>query len=345
MPMDLSTLNPAQREAITHGVGPLMIIAGAGTGKTKVITQRIAWLVEQGLARPQEIVALTFTEKAANEMNERLEKLIAHQALAVTTTTFHGFCQQIIGRYGLEIGVSPGAPLLNEVQLWLLLHENFVRLKLKYYQPHGNPTKFLRALIKHILRAKDENISVAQYREYAESLRLNLDVAEITPAHDEAARVNELAEAYATYQQILAERGLMDFGDLLLYANQLVRERPRVRLRLQEQYKYIVVDEFQDTNMAQYDLARQILEPAKNITVVGDDDQAIYKFRGASVDNILQFRAHFPERHEVFLTTNYRSCQEILDAAYTLIQFNNPHRLECDASGVSPGAKKLIAVR
>lgn len=338
--MDLSLLNEAQKKAVTHRTGPLMIIAGAGTGKTNVITNRIAWLIEQGLAKPSEIVALTFTEKAAHEMIDRLERLVGHHAIEVGASTFHGFCQQLIARYGLEIGVTPGAPLLSEVELWLLMNREFERFNfLKYYRPHGNPTKFLRSLIKHILRAKDENISVAQYRAFAENFKLNADSDVVLG--EEAAQWDELAESYAMYQKIMQERGVMDFGDLMLYANQLVTERASVRARLQARYKYIVVDEFQDTNMAQYDLVRALLGPEQNITVVGDDDQAIYKFRGASVDNILQFRSHFPSREEVFLTENYRSHQEILDAAYTLIQHNNPNRLEMD----SPGAKKLHAAK
>ena len=344
--MDLTYLNAEQQKAVTHAGGPLMIIAGAGTGKTNVITNRIAWLIEQKLARPSEIVALTFTEKSAHEMTDRLERLIGHRAIEVTASTFHGFCQQLIARYGLEIGVTPNAPLLSEVELWLLMHREFERFSfLKYFRPHGNPTKFLRALIKHILRAKDENISVEQYRAFAENFRLNLDGADVVGS-DDAARWNELAESYATYQTIMHERGVMDFGDLMLEANRLVAERPSVRARLHARYKYIVVDEFQDTNMAQYDLVRALLGPEQNITVVGDDDQAIYKFRGASVDNILQFRSHFPARTEVFLTENYRSHQEILDAAYGLIQYNNPHRLEVDAAtGESSGAKKLRAFK
>ncbi len=344
--MDTSALNENQKKAVMHGAGPLMIIAGAGTGKTNVITHRIAWLIEQKLARPSEIIALTFTEKAAHEMTDRLERLIGHQAIEVTASTFHGFCQQLIARYGLEIGVTPGAPLLSEVELWLLMNREFERFSfLKYYRPHGNPTKFLRALIKHILRAKDENISVDQYRAFAENFRLNLDGADVV-AGDDATRWDELAESYATYQTIMRECGVMDFGDLMLEANRLVAERPSVRARVQARYKYIVVDEFQDTNMAQYDLVRALLGPEQNITVVGDDDQAIYKFRGASVDNILQFRNHFPARTEVFLTENYRSHQEILDAAYGLIQFNNPNRLEVDAAtGESSGAKKLRAFK
>lgn len=337
-------LNPSQKKAVEHASGPLMIIAGAGTGKTNVITQRIAWIIEQKLAKPNEIVALTFTEKAAHEMSERLEKIIEHRAIEVQCSTFHGFCQQIISRYGLEIGVTPGAPLLSEVQLWLLMNREFEKFKLDYYKPRGNPTKFLRSLIRHILRAKDENISVERYREFAEKLRLDTGSVD-GPDGEDARRYIELAEAYATYQEIMLGRGVMDFGDLMLYANKLVAERPSVRARLQQRIKYIVVDEFQDTNMAQYDLVRALLGPEQNITVVGDDDQAIYKFRGASVDNILQFRTHYPARTEVFLTENYRSRQEILDVAYTLIQCNNPYRLEVDEAGVSTGAKKLTAFK
>ena len=337
--MDVTSLNENQLKAVTHGEGPLMIIAGAGTGKTNVITHRIAWLIEQRHARPSEIVALTFTEKAAAEMSDRLERLVGHHAIEVTTATFHGFAQQLIHRYGLEIGVTPGAPLLTDVELWLLMNREFDRFGfLKYYRPHGNPTKFLRALITHIQRAKDENISVEQYREFAQSAALNTDRVD-GPQSDDAERWNELAESYATYQTIMLEKGLMDFGDLMLYANKLVQTRPSVRARLQQRYKYIVVDEFQDTNMAQYDLVRALLGAEQNITMVGDDDQSIYKFRGASVDNILQFRSHFPTRTEVFLTENYRSQQEILDAAYTMIQHNNPERLETN------GEKKLHAAR
>lgn len=337
--MDLSPLNPEQLKAVTHPKGPLMIIAGAGTGKTNVITNRIAWLIEQKLAKPSEIVALTFTEKAANEMSERLERLVGHHAIEVGAATFHGFAQQIINRYGLEIGVTPGAPLLSEVEIWLLINREFERFDfLKYYKPHGNPTKFLRTMIKHIQRAKDENISVEQYREFAQNIALDSGSVD-GPQSDEAQRWNELAESYAMYQKIMLEKGCMDFGDLMLYANKLVKDRPGVRARLQQRYKYIVVDEFQDTNMAQYDLVRALLGPEQNITVVGDDDQAIYKFRGASVDNILQFRTHYPDRTEVFLTENYRSRQEILDAAYCMIQFNNPYRLEKD------GEKKLHAAK
>jgi DNA helicase-2/ATP-dependent DNA helicase PcrA len=339
--MNLDELNENQRKAVTHATGPLMIIAGAGTGKTNVITNRIAWLIEQKLAKPSEIVALTFTEKAAHELTERLERLVGHHAIDVNASTFHGFCQQLISQYGLEIGVTPGAPLLSEVEIWLLMHRNFSKFSfLKYFKPHGNPTKFLRDMIKHIMRAKDENISVEQYLDFAQKFSAEADPGDPIAA-EEAIRWTELAQSYEVYQKIMLDRGVMDFGDLMLYANQLVTQRASVRKRLQDRFKYIVVDEFQDTNMAQYDLVRALLGPDENITVVGDDDQAIYKFRGASVDNILQFRSHYPNRTEVFLTENYRSKQEILDAAYTLIQHNNPNRLEA----ATPGAKKLHAAK
>ena len=339
--MNLDELNENQRKAVTHTTGPLMIIAGAGTGKTNVITNRIAWLIEQKLAKSSEIVALTFTEKAAHELTERLERLVGHHAIEVNASTFHGFCQQLISQYGLEIGVTPGAPLLSEVEIWLLMHRNFSKFSfLKYFKPHGNPTKFLRDMIKHIMRAKDENISVQQYLDFAQKFSAEADLNDPI-ATEEAIRWTELAQSYEVYQKIMLDRGVMDFGDLMLYANQLVTQRASVRKRLQDRFKYIVVDEFQDTNMAQYDLVRALLGPDENITVVGDDDQAIYKFRGASVDNILQFRSHYPNRTEVFLTENYRSKQEILDAAYTLIQHNNPNRLEA----ATPGAKKLHAAK
>ncbi len=326
----LSNLNPAQIKAVTHREGPLMIVAGAGTGKTTVITRRIAWLIEQGLAKPEEILALTFTDKASGEMEERVDLLLPYGYVDLQISTFHAFCERLLRDHGVHIGLSPDFELVTELDAWLLARQQFDRFELDYYRPLGNPTKYLKSLLQHFSRAKDAAITPDTYLAFADGKKADTDL-EIY--HE------ELARAYHTYQQILLERDSLDFGDLILYTLQLLRDRPKVLARIQKQYPFILVDEFQDTNHAQYELVRLIAGEKQNLTVVGDDDQAIYKFRGASIENILRFQTDYPTATQVVLTHNYRSTQSILDHAYTFIQKNNPNRLEIKANL----SKKLLA--
>ncbi len=339
----LADLNDEQRRAVTHESGPLLIIAGAGTGKTTVITRRIAWLIETGRAKPEEILALTFTDKAAGEMIERVDRLLPMGYVDLWISTFHAFCQRILEAHGLDIGLPHEFRLLGETDAYLLVRKNFQRFALNYYRPLGNPTKFIHALLKHFSRAKDETIGPAEYLDYAKNLALDKDNAAFDA--EDASRQRELADAYHAYQQLLVDHGCLDLGDLHLFAIELLRKRKRILEEYRNRFKYVVVDEFQDTNWAQYELIKMLVGKGGNIVVVGDDDQSIYKFRGASISNILQFKNDFPSSKEVVLARNYRSRQNILDLSYRFIQLNNPNRLEAklataDGKGIT---KKLAA--
>ncbi len=317
-------LNENQLKAVTHGAGPLLIVAGAGTGKTMALTRRYAHLLEAPVTTDN-ILALTFTEKAAGEMEDRILQLLPNGTYDFWISTFHGFCQRILEKYGLEIGLPTQFKILNETDAWLLLKRHLEELPLDYYRPLGNPVKFLAELLKHFSRAKDEGVTPEKYLEFAENAALDGDSEFVT---GERKRLKELADCFFAYRRILSEEGALDFGDLITETLRLLHERPRVLKELRNQFKYVLVDEFQDTNWAQYDLIKLLAGPANNLTVVGDDDQSIYKFRGASLANILQFRDDFPDAATVMLTQNYRSHQEILDTAYRTITQNNPNRLE-----------------
>jgi len=327
--MDLSKLNKNQLKAVTHDKGPVILVAGAGTGKTTVITNRIAWLIENKLAKPDEIVALTFTDKASTEMEERVDKLLPLGYVDLWVQTFHAFADRILNLHGLDIGLPIDYKVLDQTSAWMLVRENLDKFALDYYRPLGNPTRFIHALINHFSRCKDETVYPEDYLKYAEGLKLDNDQTGDREAFEqEITRLNELAGAYHTYQQLLLENNALDFGDLMNYCHKLFKERPKILQIYREQFKYILVDEFQDTNWAQYELVKMLVGADHNIMVVGDDDQAIYKFRGASVSNILAFKKDFPTAKEIYLTDNYRSGQAILDKAYEFIQLNNPDRLE-----------------
>jgi DNA helicase-2/ATP-dependent DNA helicase PcrA len=336
---DLAGLNAAQLEVVQHSTGPLLVVAGAGTGKTMAITRRIAWLINSGQCAPEEMLALTFTDKAAQEMTERIEQRLPLGYPDLWVSTFHAFCQRVLQEHALEIGLPGDFRLLTETDAYLLVRKNLDRFDLDYYRPLGNPNKFIRALLKHFSRAKDEAVRPADYLQYAEELALDADQAESGQA--ENSRQQELAKAYATYQQLLLDNGCLDLGDLNLYVLDLFADRPAILDRYRQQFKQVVVDEFQDTNWSQYQLIKLLVPPTGNLTVVGDDDQSIYKFRGASISNILQFKHDFPDTREVVLTDNYRSRQGILDAAHGFIQLNNPNRLEAKLQL----CKRLTAVR
>ncbi len=363
-------LNNEQAAAVNHKEGPLLIVAGAGTGKTKVITERIAKIVSEGWAKSDEILALTFTDKAAGEMVERVDRILPLGYFDLEISTFHSFCDGILKESGLDIGLPTNYKLLSEFEQYSLMKRNLERFDLDYYRPLGNPTKFIRDLLSHFSRAKDEDITPLEYLKYADELKQNLDgmlsggkgkkKASITPdfflnaegdfdqgvAEQEVKRIEEVANAYHVYQNLLLEKGALDFGDLINYCLKLFRERPNILEKYRAKYKYILVDEFQDTNWAQYELVKLLAAPQNNITVVGDDDQSIYRFRGAAMANILEFKKDYPDCRQVFLVENYRSCQEILDLSYEFIKLNNPNRLEeqlkDDGDGLSKKLKSNI---
>jgi len=346
----LDQLNKEQKEAVTHQHGPLLIIAGAGTGKTTVITRRIAWLILSGLAASDEILAVTFTDKAAGEMEERVDKLLPYGYLDLWISTFHSFCERILHDHAIEVGLPDNFKLLNQIDQAMLIRENLDRFDLDYYKPLGNPTRFIQSLVKHFSRCKDEIVSPEDYFKLVEKKELSQDSALSNGLmKEEILRLKEIARAYHTYQQLLLENNALDFGDLINYTLKLFRERPLILEKYRQKFKYILVDEFQDTNYAQYELIKLLSQPNNNLTVCFDDDQSIYKFRGASVSNVLQFNKDFPQSKKVCLIKNYRSYQNILDLAYNFIQLNNPNRLEWQLTNsslkekISNFSKRLIA--
>lgn len=337
-------LNASQKRAVLHSKGPLLIVAGAGTGKTTVIVEKISYLINKQHCQPNEILALTFTEKAATEMEERVDKALPlGQTADLWIATFHGFAERLLREHGLDIGLTTDFKLLDETAAWVLARNNLDKFNLDYYQPLGNPSKFIKALLKHFSKCKDEMLKPQDYLEYAETYRLDNDLRKNEEAALEARRLDEIANAYHVYQQLMLDNNYLDFGDLINYAYELFVKRPKILKKYQEQFKYVLLDEFQDTNYAQYQMVKMLASPRNNITVVGDDDQSIYKFRGASISNILEFKADYPKAEEIFLTLNYRSKQNILDLSYHFIQLNNPNRLEIKLKAEKKLSKELKA--
>src|SRR5580765_3908670 len=331
----LGGLNPEQLRAVTHGDGPLLVVAGAGTGKTQVITRRIAWLIATRRAKPSEILALTFTEKAAAEMQLRVDQLVPYGYTDAAIGTFHAFGDRIIREYALELGLPTDVRVLTRPEVVIFLREHLFAFDLDAYRPLGDPTRFLGALATLFSRCKDEDIAPAAYIAHAESLAsASVAAPDDDGLAEEARRQGELARAYARYQELLGENGFIDFGDQVSLALRLVRGSAAARAELQARFRYVLVDEFQDTNRAQSELVSILAEPHRNITVVGDDDQSIYKFRGAAISNILGFRDRYRAARTVVLRRNYRSLSPILDASYRLVRFNDPDRLEVRA-GIS----------
>src|SRR3990167_3447976 len=332
------SLNSQQIKAIRHLGGPLLIIAGAGTGKTTVITERIKYLILKKNILPSQILALTFTDKASAEMEERVDVIMPYGYTQMWISTFHAFCDRILRSDSHAIGLDPGYKLISESESVLLLRKNIFDLGLKFFRHLGNPTKFLDALLTHFSRLKDEDISPKEYLLWVQS-QISKIKSQKDGRKDEINQYSELANAYRKYEELKIKEGVMDFSDLVSNALFLFRERKNILKKYQSQFKFILVDEFQDTNYAQNELAIALSGDDKNITVVADDDQSIYRFRGAAVSNVLQFKKNFPDAKIVTLNDNYRSIQPILDAAYRLIQNNNPNRLEI-VEGID---KKLIS--
>lgn len=320
-------LNPSQSQAVHHQSGPLLIVAGAGTGKTTVITERIKHLIVDEKIDPLRIFAATFTQKAAEEMLSRLDVVMPLGYQEPWLGTFHALADKLLKTEGLEIGLNPTYKIMTTTDQWLFLKEHLSDLPLTYYKPLGNPNRFISAIIKFFSRLSDEDVQPVEFNAFVtkqhhsgpnESPEIDLE------------RLQELAFAYQTYEQLKRDASVMDFGDLISNTLKLLRERPHILRQYQQHFSHILVDEFQDTNYAQYQLIK-LLAPENNnpnLIVVGDDDQSIYKFRGASIANILEFKQDYPQAKTVVLTKNYRSSQPILDAAYKVITNNNPERLE-----------------
>src|SRR5687768_6410989 len=281
----LDGLNAEQKRAVTHGDGPLLVVAGAGTGKTQVITRRIAWLIATRRARPSEILALTFTEKAAAEMQARVDQLVPYGYTDASIGTFHAFGDRVIREYALELGLPTDVRVLTRPEVVIFLREHLFEFNLDQYRPLGDPTRFLGALATLFSRCKDEDISPARYlahadrvaREAATAIDLMAErgTAATDSEHDAAdgqaevaRRQVELARAYSRYDELLHRAGFIDFGDQVAIALRLLRESPAARDLLQRRFRYVLVDEFQDTNRAQAELVTLLADRHRNVTVV-----------------------------------------------------------------------------
>ncbi len=292
----LAGLNPQQTQAVTASPGPTLILAGPGSGKTRVLTQRIAYLVQQGTP-PFRIMAVTFTNKAAREMRERVEKLLGGGLGGLTIGTFHAICARFLRREADHVGVTRDFVIFDDSDQLAVVKQAMDRLKLdeKQYRP--------QALLGAISKAKNELITPAEYR-------AQTYFAEI------AGRV------YTEYQKLLRENNAFDFDDLLMQVVLLFREHPDVLARYHQNYDHVLVDEFQDTNTAQYALLKLLTATKRNLYVVGDPDQSVYRWRGADYRNVRRFQDDHPDAITILLEQNYRSTQLILDAAMGVIDKN-----------------------
>ena len=320
----LKGLNPQQRAATLHVDGPLLVVAGAGTGKTQVITRRIARLIEQGKAAPTEVLALTFTEKAAREMADRLYELIGWQSFSVPVMTFNAFGAQLLAQYSFHIGRSIKGGLINDTQKALLLKQRLEGYDFNYYGPQADWYEFAVMGVNYIGRLQNAGVTPAAYRAYVD--RLVQDPGELSAA--DVAEQQDLCGMYEAYEQAKVETATFDYYDQLAVPLAILTSHPNIAERVRRQYHHVLVDEYQDTSPVQDALLRRIVVPGGNVFAVGDDDQAIYGFRGADIANILDFTEHFKVQAPLALVQNYRSGQPILDAAYRLIRHNDPERLE-----------------
>ena len=330
MPDLLDGLNANQRAVVTHPGGPLLVVAGAGTGKTRTLTRRFAWLVDQGTPAGC-ILALTFSSPAAAEMRERLETLLDAPYEELNVSTFHAFCLKLLRDEALEACVDPFLSPVTPADRLALLLERIDDLSLRHHEIRGNPAPLLASFVSRIDRLKDELVSADELRAWAGALPESTDAER---AH--ANREREFARLYADHDRLLAERGALDFGDLIVRAFKLLHERPHVRERTARRFRHVLVDEYQDTNFAQGMLLRLLVEEHGNVTVVGDDDQAIYRFRGASQKNLLEFERELPEVTTIKLERNFRSGRRILDAA-TAVVAPIEARVEKELTGASGG--------
>jgi len=299
----LASLNPVQREAVTHPGGPLLIVAGAGSGKTRVLTSRVGWLIKEQGVSPFEILAITFTNKAADEMKGRVAALVGPVARKMWVSTFHSACVRILRRDGHHLGYSSSFTIYDQADAERLT--GYVLRDLNV-DPKRFPPRSVHATIS---AAKNDLVSVDAYADRARG-----------PFE------KRIAETYREYQRRLVDANAMDFDDLLVRAVDLLRAHPHVLEYYQDRFAHVLVDEFQDSNGAQNELVVQLARKHRNICVVGDSDQSVYRFRGADIRNILEFETQFADATVVVLEQNYRSTSTILDAANAVIANNAMRR-------------------
>src|SRR5438128_3836389 len=289
----LARLNPPQQEAVTHGEGPLLICAGAGSGKTRVLTARIAYLIASHRVWPDRLLAVTFTNKAAREMRGRVEALVGEAAQKMWVGTFHWTAVRILRREAQRIGIIPSFVIFDEDDTRAALRRVLDELRL---DPKRYP---IGSLSNAISQAKSE-------------LKRPADIPNRSYQDEVLRRV------YDSYQEVLRRSGGLDFDDLLMKLAELFSTDAEALAKWRDRFRHVLVDEYQDTNRAQYMLVNQLASEHRNVAVVGDDDQSIYRFRGADIRNILDFRKDYPDAHVVHLEQNYRSSQASLDAAHSV---------------------------
>ncbi len=294
------TLNPKQKEAVLHTDGPLLILAGAGSGKTRVLTHRIAYLIDECGVNPWNIMAITFTNKAAGEMRERVDNLVGFGAESIWVSTFHSSCVRILRRHIESLGYTTSFSIYDSDDQKTLMRQVFKAMDIDTKQFKE------RAVLAAISSAKDKLITPEEFL-----LNAGADFRE-----------KKTGEIYKEYQKQLKKNNALDFDDLIVKTVELFQNNPQVLDYYQERFRYIMVDEYQDTNMAQFKLVSLLASKYRNLCVVGDDDQSIYRFRGADIQNILSFENTFPGTKVIKLEQNYRSTQNILDAANGVIRHN-----------------------
>jgi len=312
----LAGLNDPQRQAVRHGEGPLLVLAGAGSGKTRVLTHRIAYLLATGAARPGEILAITFTNKAASEMRERVEKLVGRSARAMWVTTFHSACARMLRADAERLGYSRSFTIYDESDSLRMLKRCMTELGI---DPKRYPPRAIRAQISG---AKNKLVDAAAYAQAQGSV------------FEETA-----ADVYERYEKRMLAANAMDFDDLLVRTVNVLELSKEARERWRRTFRHILVDEYQDTNHAQYRLLQLLSAEHGNLMVVGDEDQSVYGFRHADIRNILDFEKDFPEAEEIKLEQNYRSTQTILSAANAVVERNRerrPKQLWTEIAGGEP---------
>ena len=307
--INLDILNPPQKEAVLQTDGPVLVLAGAGSGKTRVLTYRLAYILDTGLAGPLNILAMTFTNKAAGEMKDRIAKLLENNTelqnnnvsvnSLVWMGTFHSICVKILRIHGELVGLSRNFVIYDSTDQKAAVKEAMKRLNIAIKDFNPN------AIHSYISSAKNELISPSKYGEYAQGYFQKV-----------------VAQIYPVYQAVLKENNAVDFDDLLSHTVSLFLDNKEVLEKFQKQFKYILVDEYQDTNHVQYMLVKMLAHHYRNLCCVGDDDQSIYAFRGATIKNILNFEKDYPEATVIKLEQNYRSTQKILDASHFVISKN-----------------------
>ena len=315
----LARLNPPQQEAVTHGDGPLLIFAGAGSGKTRVLTARIAYLIASHRVWPDRLLAVTFTNKAAREMRGRVEGLVGPQAEKMWVGTFHATAVKILRREAQRLSI---------VSSFVIFDEDDTRAALK------------RVLEE--LRLDPKRYPIGSFSHSISQAKNELKRPEDIPNRSYADEV--LRRVYDSYQEILRRSGGLDFDDLIMKLVELYQNDAEALEKWRDRFRHVLVDEYQDTNRAQYVLVNLLAAEHRNVAVVGDDDQSIYRFRGADIRNILDFRKDYPDAHVVHLEQNYRSSQAILDAAYSVIR-NNPERAEKRLWTDRAGGEKVVATQ